>query len=356
MVICVLRVSLIIVSPFPRVSLHVKLSRDIPDINDSGSLSRLDVSGNRLCGVYTDQWGFKLGECDATGLAALTKSIGNLKELNISSNFLKAEGVKILVPALEASRSLSSLTFNGGHTEGGQWKEGDAVTIDTTMTEADFSGKNLGVAGAQILAAFIARKLFQDKGLLSSLHLGHNNIPEEQMKAIIAMDKFDVICAVPVKELKAGSITELDLAGKSLGVEGALVLATYLNASGSMSSVNLLKSSIGVDQANALVKIKESKPNLRTLCGLTLEETELDVSKQGLKPEDAVLLASDIPDMGSLSKLIFSGEESYCKPVTMEVGMTEADFSRAYLGTSGAMILVAWLEHKVQHTTQTNLD
>jgi Ran GTPase-activating protein (RanGAP) involved in mRNA processing and transport len=76
-----------------------------------------------------------------------------------------------------------------------------------------------------------------------------------------------------------------------------------LDAKGSFSSVNLLKNGIGVDQANALVKIKESKPNLKTLCGFTLEETELDMSKQGLKPEDAVLLASDIPDMGSLVSL-----------------------------------------------------
>ena len=59
---------------------------------------------------------------------------------------------------------------------------------------------------------------------------------------------------------------------------------------------------------------------------------------------------------GSLSKLIFSGDGSYSKPVTVEVGMTEADFSRAYLVQSGAIILSAWLEHKVQHTTQTNLD
>ena len=63
---------------------------------------------------------------------------------------------------------------------------------------------------------------------LTSLHLGCNNIPEEQMKTIIAMDKFDVLCAVPVKELKANSITELDLSGESLGAEGAIVLFTYI--------------------------------------------------------------------------------------------------------------------------------
>jgi hypothetical protein len=48
------------------------------------------------------------------------------------------------------------------------------------------------------------------------------------MRAIIAMDKFDILCAVPVKELKANSITELDLSGKFIGTEGALVLSTYL--------------------------------------------------------------------------------------------------------------------------------
>ena len=34
----------------------------------------------------------------------------------------------------------------------------------------------------------------------------------------------------------------------------------------------------------------------------------------------------------------------------MQVGMTEADFSGAKLGPSGAMILAAWLNYKVQHT------
>jgi hypothetical protein len=46
--------------------------------------------------------------------------------------------------------------------------------------------------------------------------------------------------------------------------------------------------------------------------------------------------------------LTFSGD--YGSTVTVEVGMTEADFSGANLGLSGAMILSAWLEHKVQPT------
>ena len=52
--------------------------------------------------------------------------------------------------------------------------------MDTTMTEADFSGKKLGAAGAQILAAFMSTKLFEVKGSLASLVISGNNIGDEQ--------------------------------------------------------------------------------------------------------------------------------------------------------------------------------
>jgi hypothetical protein len=77
-------------------------------LQDSGSLSKLDISGNRICGL--DERGN--GTYDASGLAALTNSIGNLKELNISNNSLKAEGAKVLVPALEANGPLVSLDIS----------------------------------------------------------------------------------------------------------------------------------------------------------------------------------------------------------------------------------------------------
>ena len=53
------------------------------------------------------------------------------------------------------------------------------VTIETSMTEADFSNKKLGTEGAQILAAFIKRKFFQDNGALASLNLANNNLGAE---------------------------------------------------------------------------------------------------------------------------------------------------------------------------------
>ena len=64
------------------------------------------------CNGYCD---VQNGTYDASGLTALAKSIGNLKELNISNNRLRAEEAKVLVPALEANGSLASLNLAGNH-------------------------------------------------------------------------------------------------------------------------------------------------------------------------------------------------------------------------------------------------
>jgi hypothetical protein len=81
---------------------------------------------------------------------------------------------------------------------------------------------------------------------------------------------------------------------------------------------------------------------------------ELKISNNNLQAEGASILVPAIQDMGLLSKFTFSGDHSDSKPVTVEVGMTEADFSGAVLQQSGAIILAAWLKHKVHSTTQTN--
>ena len=58
-------------------------------------------------------------------------------------------------------------------------------------------------------------------------------------------------------------------------------------------------------------------------------------------------------DRGALASLTFNGgvyERGVWKegdPVTISTAMTEADFSGAGMGESGAIILAAWLQHKV---------
>jgi hypothetical protein len=103
-------------------------------------------------------------------------------------------------------------------------------------------------------------------------------------------------------------MTTLDLSNKALGTGGAIIISAWLTHkdNGTISSVNLLKNVIPVEQAQELVQIMQSKEKLITLCGLSGNEATLDFSNQGLGPGDAVLIANDISDMGALTSLNLS--------------------------------------------------
>ena len=86
-----------------------------------------------------------------------------------------------------------------------------------------------------------------------------------------------------------------------------------------------------------------------------LKELDLSESWSGL-PQDkrdgpgfAQELADGVKNNGALVKFTISGERYYdngykdAPPVTIEASMTEADFSRKHLGTSGAIMLAAFL-------------
>ena len=58
------------------------------------------------------------------------------------------------------------------------------VSLDVTMTEADFSDKHLGVSGAIILAAFMSCKKVKDNGALSKLDISDSRIDEQRKTEI----------------------------------------------------------------------------------------------------------------------------------------------------------------------------
>jgi hypothetical protein len=181
---------------------------------------------------------------------------------------------------------------------------------------------------------------------MTSLHVGQNHIPAKEMGKIMTiamrMDNMKILCEVPIKDK---TLTELDVSGKNLGTEGALVVAGYLDGNGAISSVNLLKNDIGPDQAEALVSMLTEHPTLNSLCGNKGNETELDMSGKMRGTEDAIMLAAEVVDNGAISKFTFSGDSSSSEPVTMVTSMMKADFSGKGLGVSGGIMLSAFLSN-----------
>jgi Ran GTPase-activating protein (RanGAP) involved in mRNA processing and transport len=96
---------------------------------------------------------------------------------------------------------------------------------------------------------------------LTSLHVGQNNIPKwgqgvwketrEIMAIAMRMDSMKILCEIPFKDK---TLTELDVSGKILGKEGALVVAEYLDGNGAMTSLNLSGTRLGKEGAEHIAE------------------------------------------------------------------------------------------------------
>ena len=127
--------------------------------------------------------------------------------------------------------------------------------------------------------------------------------------------------------------------------EGVIALSNAISANGALVSANLLNNGIDAEQAQNLATVLKEHATLKSLCGNTGDETELDMSGKGIGADGAIMLVPEIAVNGALAKFTFSGMVAGKDgpPVTIETSMTEADFSNKKLGASGAIMLAAFL-------------
>ena len=157
-------------------------------------------------------------------IPVITPAKGALASVNILKNKMPVEQAQTLVEIMRSKDLLTTLCGLTG-------KE----------TELDFSKQGLGAGDAVLIANDI-----RDNGALENLHIGDNQIPIENMNKIIAIVEakpaMKVLCAVPFRDK---TITELDVSGQSLGVEGALVISRYLENNGALTNLNMSKNALG---------------------------------------------------------------------------------------------------------------
>jgi Leucine-rich repeat (LRR) protein len=167
-----------------------------------------------------------------------------------------------------------------------------------------------------------------------------NDIPEKEMREIMAiamrMDSMKILCEVPFKDK---TLAELDVSGKDLGMEGALVVAEYLDGNGAISSVNLLKNGIGTYQARTLANIFKGHSTLKSLCGNKGDEKELDMSGKMCGAGDVIMLAAEIVGYRDLSVLNLAennlGELVLPEGWTEDYGEFEYEGLEVYKHTDG---------------------
>jgi hypothetical protein len=182
---------------------------------------------------------------------------------------------------------------------------------------------------------------------LTSLHVGKNNIPEKEMRTIMAvamrMDSMKILCEVPFKDK---TLTELDVSEKNLGMEGALVVADYLDGNGAMTTLIL--------KDNRLLN-KESGAALGNMLKSNTVLTKLDVSDNAYydnssdSDEDDGLgfaqgLAIGIKENGALSTVIV---DTFLLPIPDIKSKAELNFSDKGLGVEDLIIIAALIPSNV---------
>ena len=110
-----------------------------------------------------------------------------------------------------------------------------------------------------------------------------NNFDTESAKMLaeVAKEKGISLCGIHRDQTMA------NFSYQGLTPVDVMLLASDLSqavVTGSMTSVNVLSNGLNVDSADLLLKVKAEKPNLRTLCGLTHNETKLILRYRDLGP------------------------------------------------------------------------
>jgi hypothetical protein len=117
---------------------------------------------------------------------------------------------------------------------------------------------------------------------------------------------------------------------------GIIAIVNTIPNMGAISSVNLLKNDIGVAQAEDLVSILKAHPTLKSLCGNSGDETELDMSGKMNGAADAIILVPEIINNRALYVLNLA--ENDLGALVLPEAWTEdyeSDDNEAYRHTDG---------------------
>jgi hypothetical protein len=166
-------------------------------------------------------------------------------------------------------------------------------------TELDFSSQGLGAGDAVLIANDIS-----DMGALTRLDISKNQLFNHDGTAAGKVLSDMLAVNSTIQELAVSGNAQFS--NSRGGPSFAQALSVGISDNGAILSMNLLNNKIGVDQAKALASILKEHPTLKSLCGNSGEETELDMSGKGMVAGDAIMLVPEIVDNRALTSLNLS--------------------------------------------------
>ena len=140
----------------------------------------------------------------------------------------------------------------------------DALRVCASVTHVDVRGNSIAGEGASSLSA-----------------------------AVLGNTMIEVFNEMPIKEMRANSLTELDLHGEGIGVEGGMVLAGLLPAMASVTELNLYQNSIKDEGVTAICEALQSNKETKL--------ASLNIGANSIGPAGAKSVAAMVAVIASLT-------------------------------------------------------
>jgi Ran GTPase-activating protein (RanGAP) involved in mRNA processing and transport len=193
-----------------------------------------------------------LGFCDVPSL------VGNL---------FGPEGAMALAKALLDNGTLTSVELRDNKFGDEGWGAIFAAICgnkDSKIMSMDASSENIGPAGVKLIVEALRTSV---TGALTRVDVRHNKIAgdgaAQLAAAVLGNLKIEMFNEIPIKEMRADSLTVLDLKEKHFGVEGGMVVAGLIPVMGGLTALNLssnrLKDEGVIAVCEAIQSNKETK-------------------------------------------------------------------------------------------------
>jgi hypothetical protein len=257
-------------------------------IRNMGALTKLDISSNSLRPEG--------GEALALGL----KDNQVICELNIADNNLaqggtKMSGVVALADVIPGMGALSSLNLANNNI--GMLVEEDGWTVVSTET---YEQGQIVEGNYKQSEKWYPGKITDVKDGTYSITYDDGDAESNVTAAFIKSPEED-------KEIQWQHTDGRQQASKpAKAALGVVALANAIPDMGALSIANVMGNHIDKEMLSKLQEIMHSKPNLISLCGIADDATQADLSGLGMDADDAIILASELPDKGALTSLDIS--------------------------------------------------
>ena len=181
---------------------------------------------------------------------------------------------------------------------------GDAIAANTVLKELDISGGEYDSQKCDVEFFKGFSPGLSANGAMVSVNVLNNNIGAEQAQNFVAILKehrtLKSLCG------NKGDEAELDMSGRKMGTDGAIMLAPEIVANGAIVTVNIMGNKIGKEQLSMLQEMMQAHPTLVSLCGIADDATEAHLHGLGMDADDTAILADELPAKGALVKFDIS--------------------------------------------------